>query len=482
MKASRLYQIVSASLGLLIVAAGASVAADATAQGRPNILLVHCHDLGQFLHCYGVKTVQTPNIDRLASEGVRFARSFCTAPGCSPSRSSIFTGRWPHSNGVMGLTHADFAWDLHPEERHLAQILRDAGYSTTAVGIIHETRSSFQRCGYERHVRQAAAKQATDAAIKLLSEFRTKADKPFFMSVGFIEPHRLGYREPTWPGATPGDNSFPGPNLEPDSSLGIEIPPYLRDTEGTRRELAGLQGMVRHVDTQIGRLLAALKETGLESQTLVIFTTDHGIAMPRAKAGLYEPGVQVALILRLPGRQGWCGGKVRTEMISNIDYLPTLLDLVGVPTPGNVQGRSFASLLDGKTYEPRKEIFTELTYHDYYDPRRAIRTETHKLIVNFTTAPAFMDPSQSWRPSSDTKTPVNHAMSYHPHVELFDLTADPWEQTDIAQRRESSQVRDALLKRLHQHLVETKDPILAGAVTPPQHRRALEYLEGKQPQ
>lgn len=479
----RLLRVALAGLGLLIAAASASQAAGAAtpAQARPNILIIHCHDLGQFLHCYGVKTVQTPNIDRLASEGVRFARSFCTAPGCSPSRSSIFTGRWPHSNGVMGLTHANFAWDLHPEERHLAQILGAAGYSTTAVGIIHETRSGFQRCGYERHIRQAAAKPATDATIKLFGEFK-KADKPFFLSVGFIEPHRLPYREPAWPGATPGDCSFPGPKLEPDSSLGIEIPGYLRDTEGTRRELAGLQGMVRHVDAQVGRLLTALKESGLESQTLVIFTTDHGIAMPRAKAGLYEPGVQVAFILRLPSRQGWHGGKVPTEMISNIDYLPTLLDLAGVPIPASVQGRSFAPLLDGKTYQPRKEIFTELTYHDYYDPRRAIRTETHKLIVNFSSARAFMDPSQSWRPSSDTRTPENHAVSYHPHVELFDLTADPWEQTDMAQRRDSAPIRDALLKRLHQHLVDTKDPILAGAVTSPQHRRALEWLEGKGPQ
>ncbi len=114
---------------------------------RPNILLVHCHDLGQYLHCYGVKTVQTPNLDALAAEGVRFARSFCSNPGCSPSRASIFTGRWPHSNGVMGLCHANFAWDLGPDERHMAQILRDAGYTTAAVGVIHETASGFKRCG-----------------------------------------------------------------------------------------------------------------------------------------------------------------------------------------------------------------------------------------------------------------------------------------------------------------------------------------------
>ena len=445
---------------------------------RPNILLVHCHDLGQFLHCYGVKTVQTPNLDRLAAEGVRFSHSFCTAPGCSPSRASLFTGRWPHSNGVMGLCHANFAWDLNADERHLAQILREAGYATVAVGVLHETASDFKRCGYERHLLPSSAKPATDAAIDLLREFRDKPQRPFFLCVGFIEPHRLPYGEPDWPGALPGDNSFPGPALKPDRSLGVEVPRYLRDTEGTRRELAGLQGAIRHVDAQFGRLMAALEESGQDRQTLVLFTTDHGIAMPRAKASLYEPGVQVALLLRLPGRRGWKGGITRDEMISNIDYLPTLLELVGLPIPEKVQGRSFAPLLDGRPYQAREEIFTELTYHDYYDPRRAIRTHTHKLIVNFSSAPAFMDPSQCWRPQSDVVVPSNHAVSYHPYVELYDLAKDPWEQNDVAGRAEYASIRKSLLQHLHQHLVETQDPILQGAVTSPQHRRAVELLKG----
>ncbi len=467
--------VVLGAWGTLLVAVARSAAA--ADPPRPNILMVHAHDLGQFLHCYGVATVRTPNLDALASDGVRFSRSFCTNPGCSPSRASIFTGRWPHSNGVMGLCHANFAWDLNPGERHLAQILHEGGYATTAVGVIHETSSGFKRCGYERHIPQASAVLATDAAIRVLREHAGKPSRPFFLCVGFIEPHRLPYREPAWPGALPNDNSFPGPALKPDGSLGVQVPGYLRDTAGTRRELAGLQGAVHHVDAQVGRLLAALKESGLASNTLVIFTTDHGIAMPRAKCGLYEPGVQVAFMLRLPSRKGWHGGQVQQDMISNIDYLPTILDLVGLPIPANVQGRSFAPLLDGKPYQPRHEIFSELTYHDYYDPRRAIRTETHKLIVNFTTAPAFMDPSQCWRPLSDTTAPANHAVAYHPHVELFDLAKDPWELNDVAQRPEYAAVRTDLLKRLHRHLVATKDPILQGAVTSPQHRRSAEILE-----
>jgi arylsulfatase A-like enzyme len=447
------------------------------ATGRPNILMVHCHDLGQFLHCYGVKTVSTPRLDAFAADGVRFVRSFCTAPSCSPSRASIFTGRYPHSNGVLGLTHANFAWDLGPDERHLAQILRDAGFATAAVGVIHETRSGAKRCGYEDYREPGMARAATDAAIDVLKKLAGKRGQPFFLSVGFVEPHRMTYQEPQFPTGLPGDCSFPGPHLMPDDSLGVDVPGYLKDTPGTRRELAGIQGAVRHVDEQFGRLMDVMKALDLESSTLVIFTTDHGIAMPRAKCSLYEPGVSVALMVRLPGRKGWAGGAAPGAMVQNLDLVPTLLDLAGVPVPASVQGRSWAPLLDGHAYTPRTEVFTEMTYHDYYDPRRAIRTGTHKLIVNFTTAPDFMDPSQTWRPPSDTVVPQNHAKSYHPHLELYDLARDPLEHYDLAESPDHAAIRKDLLARLYKHLESTADPILQGAVTSPHHLRAVALLK-----
>ena len=150
-------------LATCVVVAAASYAAVGAGTGaiKPNIVMFHCHDLGQYLHCYGVKTVRTPNLDKFAEAGVRFARSFCTQPGCSSSRASLFTGRYPHNNGVMGLAHANFAWELHPEEKHLAQFLKEAGYATVAVGVIHETHSGAKRCGYDKHIRKNLAADGT---------------------------------------------------------------------------------------------------------------------------------------------------------------------------------------------------------------------------------------------------------------------------------------------------------------------------------
>jgi N-sulfoglucosamine sulfohydrolase len=441
-------------------------AAEQDAAARPNIVIVHSHDFGQFLHCYGVKTVQTPNIDRFAAEGVRFARSFCTNPGCSPSRASLFTGRYPHSNGVMGLTHSTFAWDLNPNEKHLGQLLRAAGYETVGIGVIHETRSGPERCGYMKYLKDAMAVPGTTAAIQELRRL-AGGKRPFFLCAGFSDTHRS---------RSPQGFGFTRRGVPADSSAGVEVPGYLKDTPGTREELAGLQGEMRVLDEQFGRLLRAIDELGLARTTLVILTTDHGIAMPRAKCCVHDPGLQVALLLRLTGRKGWCGGVVHEEMVSNIDVLPSILELAGVPIPASVQGRSFAPLLEGRPYRPNKEIFGELTYHDYYDPERSIRTETHKLIAYFTSAPGFMDPTQQWQHKSESVE--NPQDTRHPHLELYDLAQDPWELHNLAEKPRYAAVRAELCRRLYQHMVATDDPLLRGAVTSPHHKATMNVLRG----
>jgi N-sulfoglucosamine sulfohydrolase len=438
---------------------------------RPNILLLHCHDLGRFLGCYGVPTVRTPNLDALAADGVRFAQAYATAPQCSPSRSSLLTGRWPHNNGVLGLTHSHFAWDLHAGERHLGQELHAAGYQTTLLGVHHESRvrpddELAARLGFDEVVTGGLADVVADRTVERLERLAGNG-KPFYLQVGFIEPHRLrGERD------APGVMGFLGDHLQPDDELGVTVPPYLLDDEGARTEVAELQGAVRFMDAAAGRVLGALRDRGLERDTLVLFTTDHGIALPRAKCTLYDPGLEVAMIARWPGR-GWMGGVVHDELISNLDVVPTLLEALGLAVGERVQGRSFLGLLDDSDYTPREEIFGELTYHDYYDPRRCVRTKDHKLIANFSSAPAYMDSSQSWKRRS---TPKQDPMDYHPPYELYDLATDPAELVDLAGKPDYADVERDLLARLGAWMRETDDPLLTGAVAGPLHHRALDAL------
>lgn len=361
---------------------------------RPNIVLMHCHDLGRFLGCYGNPTVHTPHLDSLAAQGVRFTNAFATAPQCSPSRASLFTGRWPHVNGVMGLTHGDFGWDLGAGERHLADHLQTAGYHTALLGVQHESRvrpddELARRLGFDyADTTQVLADQVAANTIAHVDQI-ARSDQPFYLQVGFFEPHRTrGAAGPI------GMLGFIGDHIHPDSSQGIAVPPYLIDTELARGEIAELQGAVRHMDAAAGRVLRHIRDVGVEATTMVLFTTDHGPALPRAKCTLYDPGLEVALIARYPAR-GWAGGQVHDEMVSNLDIVPTLLDTLGLTADDTLHGRSLVPLLDNaRAVDHRQEVFGEITYHDYYDPRRCIRT--HRYSSSPTSAP----PQPSWIPAS----------------------------------------------------------------------------------
>lgn len=428
---------------------------------RLNVVILVPHDLGQHLGCYGIEAVHSENIDHLAAAGVRFENSFCTAPQCSPSRASIFTGRYPHSNGVMGLTHGDFAWDFNPGERHLSEILCQAGYHTALMDYGHEQQRGKEKRCFDEVLPGGDGLERAKHAVAFFQRHKND-EKPFFLEIPFDETHRgeIGFEAaPDW------------------RDKGIYVPPYIVDESSSREEFAGFQGLVRKLDEAVGRILAGLEDTSLAENTLFVFTSDHGIPFPRAKCSLYDPGLQVPLILWQKGAP-WANGVVYDQMISNIDYLPTVLDFAGVPIPGNVQGCSFAPLLVGGTYEKNPAIFGEMTYHDYYDPRRCIRTGEFKLIVNFTAAPFFMDPSQSWRPKCITVNPENPSYAYHPPVELYDLKNDPLEFNNLADAPDYAPYRRALLDELNAWMQATHDPLLEGVPVSPIHRKVWKELRG----
>jgi len=425
---------------------------------KPHIFVITCHDLGHHLGCYGIESVRSPNLDRLAAEGARFDRAFCTAPQCSPSRASLATGRYPHSNGVMGLTHEGFDWDLNSGERHIAARLAEDGYETHLFGLQHVTQH-VDRLGFQHlHTQGSGSTSSRDVGASVeafLHGMRSQA--PLYVEVNFFEPHR--------------PYNFGG--VEPDTAAGVFVPLYLPQIPEAREELAALQGAIREVDQTVGRVLDVLERVGLSQGALVIFSADHGLAMPRAKCTLYDPGIGIALIVRWPGGGVPLGSAV-PKLVSNLDILPTILQAAGFPIPVEVQGTSFLALLRGEPHRARETIYAEKTFHSYYDPMRCVRTERFKYIRNFETAFAVEVPGDVQRGPIFRSNPGRYSGDRQQLVEFYDLFTDPLEQHNLVGSPELAGVQRELDQRLWQWMEETQDPLLSGPIASPRYRMAIQ--------
>ena len=440
-----------------------------------NILLLHCHDLGRFLGSYGVDTVSTPHLDALADESALFEQAFATAPHCSPARASLFTGTYPQNNGVLGLTHDPFGWDLKEPSIHIAHRLKSVGYRTELVGVQHESRVLpddvvAARLGFDQvrtgGARDVVVSRAADALQRMAAGTR-----PFYLQVGFTEPHRV----PS-PHDRPGVMGFLADGVTPDASRGHNIPPHLLDDSGSREEIAELQGAVKHMDEGVGRILAELEALGLHDTTAVLFTTDHGLALPRAKCTLYDAGLEVALMLRLPGNPAWPGKRIE-DIVSHVDVLPTLLDVSGLQQPEDLPGSSLRAAVE-RGESVREHCFSQLTFHTYYDPKRSVRTTTHKLIVNFSNAPRAMDPTQSWVHRSLPVDLGGPTIGTSPALELYDLASDPAELDNVAENPAHAHTLRELSAALFAWMQDTDDPLLEPAPTlAARHSLVLKHLQ-----
>lgn len=449
-----------------------------------NVLVLHCHDLGRFLGTYGHHTVRSPHLDRFATESVLFENAYATAPQCSPARASLFTGQYPQRNGVMGLTHQPFDWDLTDPSSHLATKLRGHGYRTELIGVHHESRALDDaeiatRLGFDVVQSYGAGGARSDASAPVVTQ-RTldalrsygRTGEPFYLQVGFFEPHR----NPDPDDDDSGVMGFLGGYIEPDASLGVEVPPYMRDDAGARQEIAELQGAVHYLDRHVGDVLTALEEVGLAERTIVVFTTDHGLALPRAKCTLYGPGLAVALMIRVPNRSAWRGVRA-SGPVSHLDVRPTLIELLGLLPDGDADGVSLVSQIEDGWEDDGRRIFGQLTYHDYYSPRRSIRMATHSLIVNFDNAPTPMDSSQSWFRRSAVRDLKGGGIRTSPLVELYDLQSDPHEEHNLAASLDLRDTMNRLLCELLQWMRQVDDPLLTMTPRSPHHAQALQLLE-----
>jgi len=423
-----------------------------------NIIYIHTHDSGRFIQPYG-HAVPTPNLMRLAQEGVLFRQCFSCAPTCSPSRTALLTGTNPHTAGMLGLAHRGFA--LNNPRHHLAHQLQKHGYETVLCGMQHLVWPGQENeLGYSRVLSSPAPEGGLDGinwdmAKDLLNaqaaaEFLAEAKEgPFFLSFGMTCTH------------------FPLPEPAEDINPAyVQPPPTLPNTPEIRRDMAGYHTLARHADHCASIVLEAIKANHLEDETLVFFTTDHGIAFPGMKCNLTDDGLGVALIMRFP--EGKFAGQVVDSLVSHLDIYPTLCELCEIEMPPWLEGASLMPLIRGDVKTIREEIFGEVTYHAAYEPMRCIRTERYKYIRYFGDYTSVIKPNID--DSRSKRFLMEHGLNERPHAPaetLFDLYFDPHERQNLADEPQYAAVKSDLVNRLDGWMKATDDPLLKGPVPLP---------------
>jgi len=419
---------------------------------KPNIILFITHDQGQFLGCYDTPTtpnsLQTPNLDKLAKDGIRFTNYFCTAPQCSPSRGSIQTSLYPHQNGLMGLVNR--GWSLPSSNKTIPMYLREAGYSTHLIGLQHEARN-VNTLGYD-----TVSKRMKDYRYdtnRMFSEYESffekhkNDEKPFYLNIGTIEIHRPFV---IW--------------SQVNNNYSVKVPPFLPNNDKVRKDLSLFYGIINPVDEIIGKIVEVLERTGLKEDTLFIYTTDHGSPFPRAKCTLYDPGIKTLLIMNCSNQNLFNGGRIFDQMISNIDLLPTLLDFIGEEIPENIEGKSFLPILKENTTLFRSEIFTEKNYHEIYDPLRSVRTKEFKYIRNFEPSEYLYQIPLDIERGLSGQGLKDKIKAKRAEEELYDLKNDPNENNNLI----NDPVYEAVLIELRELLInwmkKTNDPLLEGKI------------------
>ncbi len=420
-----------------------------------NVLYVHTHDSGRYIGPYGYQTL-SPNIDTLGKDSLVFRHCYCAGPTCSPSRAAFLTGTWPHCNGMIGLAHRGFR--INNYRMHAARVFGENGYETILSGIQHEAENGLD-IGYHRVFNQPETKDMyiSDPASfdgrsteELCSYLEGRASgRPFFASLGFISCHR----------------EFPVGNLNKDY---IAPPPQLYDCGENREDMAGYLASVKIADECVGRLMDVMKKKHLYENTIIIFTTDHGIAFPWMKCNLYDTGIGVACMIRCPGNKR--NGQVSDALVSQIDILPTLYELCGIQIPEWVTGKSLLPIINGECEKINDEIFAEVTYHASYEPMRCIRTDRYKFIRRF-------DSNSHIIPSNIDNGPAKQFLLKSGLLEkrnqeemLFDLYLDPMERENLVGEEKYGEIYHVLTEKLRNWMEDTEDILLAAQdkIKPPE--------------
>lgn len=413
--------------GALVTAISVTLfATPSFADDRPNIVWIMLEDWSIDLGCYGNDVVQTPHVDKLASEGELFRTAFCTAPVCSSSRSAMLTGF--HQNYIGGHQHDTRGDDKKPLPYGIQTMpfqLREAGYFT-ALQISGKTHHNFD----------------ADLGFAGRDWSERQPGQPFFAQITLTGTHRPWSRDP----------------LAPIDAADVNLPPYYADTPMARRDWANGLEQMQLCDREVGEILQRLEDEGIADQTLVILIGDNGRCHIRGKQFLYEPGLQVPLIVKWPGQIK--PGLINDDLVSMIDVTATIFDAAGVTPSVPIHGRNLWS----EDVQNREYIFAArgrmgLTH----DAMRSVRTDRFKLIHN-------LMPERAWLQYSGYKEdnyPMLAEMSVlylqgqlnetearffaprKPEFELFDLEADPHEVSNLADDPRFAATKDELLRQLY---------------------------------
>lgn len=449
-----------ATAASLILAASSVLAAE-----RPNILFILSDDHSvPDLGCYGNAAVKTPNLDRFASEGMRFTHMFTAAPQCVPSRASLLSGISPVAARISRFSSplpadvvtlpellkqgADYYTGVCRRGHHLDG--PEMGPVTSALLKQHDLLTFSRRLDFVRQDNKR------DHTVALVNEFfdGVPKGKPWFLWVNFNDPHH------------PWDADKQAASIDRQA---LKLPGYLPDLPGVRNDLARFLGEVERMDEEFQWVLDVLKERGLEKNTLVVFMGDNGYALPRGKGSLYDPGLQVPCLVRWPGKIQ--PGTVADELLCGEDVTPTFLEAAGLPVPRHMTGRSFLGHLEGKSYAPREHIFAERAVHgkkpftpetksNTYDLSRCVRSDRYKLIYNCTPwmeyAPVDSDQDPGWQEiltahqAGTLPQPFEriYFTTPRPIYEFYDLQKDPLELNNVSGKPEYAEAETALRRLL----------------------------------
>jgi len=445
---------------------------------KPNILFILSDDHSvPHLGCYGDPNLKTPNLDKLAAEGMRFDRVYTTAPQCVPSRASLMTGR-----SAVDIRMTRFSAPLPRNIVAFPELLRHGGYYTGLCGRTYHLDGSggmpdVSQKVFDKHKLRTFSDRVdwigpgdfanNPANLKAFLK-QVPSGRPFFLQVGYSDPHR----------------TYTARQYEPNPES-LKIPPNIPDVPSVRKDLAGYYGEIQRLDEQVGKLLGVLGEYGLANNTLVAFMGDNGAALLRGKGTLYEWGLKVPLIIRWPGhiKPGTAGG----VLISGEDLAPTFLEAAGVEAPGEMTGKSFLSVLLGQSGKHREYAFAERGAHGSglptgtgpFDLGRCVIASRYKLIYNalwqLPYSPVDFAGGEMWKDlrarheagTLDAKFSRMFFAEHRPMFELYDLQADPYEFNNLAGKAEAAGIEKQLKEVLQEWMILSQDYLPLPIPSPP---------------